>query len=171
MVSSVTSNPYFSYLSQLQGVGNTPSGSSGVTTPATTGASSGSGSSTSQSLVSSLLGGNAFTPEVLSLLQPSSSGTFNPITTLLGGEGTNDALTSLYTNLYDSAAAANLSQAQDQNTPATTSSGNGTSTPATTTPTTAESLIAQQTQASIAYNQTLQQSAANNLQTITNLVG
>ena len=158
MVSSVTSTPY-SYLGQLQGASATPAAASASS-------SSGSGSSTvspssaanttAQSLVSSLLSGsNAFTPEVLSLLQQNSSGSFDPITTLLGGTSTNDALTSLYANLYGSVSAASIEAAKANATsPASASSASGASGFAT-----ASSLIAAQAQASIAYNTTNQQNA------------
>jgi len=153
-VGSLSSLPYYSYLNTLQG-------SSAAATPGST--SSGSGSSTagtsatatSQSLVSSLLGNsNAYSSEALSLLQENSSGSFDPITTLLGGTGTNDALTSEYAGLYASAVSASLAQAQTD----------GTEQEATTAQTTSSTdpvfnLINGQTQASIAYNQTIQQNA------------
>ncbi len=152
-VGSISSLPYYSYLNQLQGKGNSSSSTTG-------GASNGSGSSSSSSLVSSLLGGgNAYTSSIIGLLQPDSSGSFNPIATLLNGPSANSALTNLYTGLYDSVAAASLVQA-GQGATVSTSSGSGAST-SKAPGTTAQSLIAAQTQASIAYNKTLQQNAAN----------
>lgn len=153
MVSSVTSAPY-SYLNQLLGASTTTatstSGASTATTvPATSTASSGSGTSTAQSLVSSLLSGGAFSSEALSLLQQDSSGSFDPISTLLGGTSTNDPLTSEYANLYATVESAALQQAKTDNTSAVT--------PASTI----DNLVNTQTQASIAYNQTLQQNVAN----------
>ena len=156
MVSSVSSSPYYSYLNQLQGT--TASSTSAKDASST---SSSSSSSAAQSLVSSLLdNGKGFSSEALSLLQQNSTGSFDPITTLLGGTGTNDALTSLYSNLYDGVTAAALTQAQENSIASKTSSTASTSPTSTTASSnTAQSLIDSQTQASIAYNQTLVQNA------------
>jgi hypothetical protein len=150
MVSSVGSSTYYSYLNQLQGTQAASSTSSASGLSSATAAATTAASTTSQSLVSSLLSGGAYSSSVLSLLQENSSGGFNPITSLLGGASENTGLTTLYSNLYDSASAAVLTQAQETNTP----------TAAVTTTTNAETLINAQTQASIAYNQTLQQNTA-----------
>jgi hypothetical protein len=154
MVSSVASSP-IAFLNQIQGVKTTPvaatqntSSGSGASTPTTPTVSS-NAATNAQSLATSLLNnGNAFTPEVLSLLQQNSSGSFDPVTSLLGGTSTNNALTSLYTNLYDSITNASVTQAQNENTPQATAVVNG-----------AQALINAQTQASVAYNQTNQQNA------------
>lgn len=165
MVSSVASVPYYSYLNQLQGVGDS------AATPAVS-TSSGSGASSvaatnAQSLVSSLLGNsNGFAPEVLSLLQENGSGSFDPIASLLNGPSTNNALTNVYANLYDAASAATLTTAQDNAAPSATggaSSGSGASAPPANP---VQSLINEQTQASIAYNQTLVQNSATAVKSI-----
>jgi hypothetical protein len=152
MVSSVSNLGYYSYLSVLQGgngatsapqapVAPTPSATAAATTAAT------------QEVSSLLNGGNSFAPEVLSLLQQNSSGSFDPITSLLGGTSTNNALTSIYANLYAGASAAALTQVKNDAAPATTP----------TSP--VQSLINASAKASVAYNQTnLQnsQSVVNN---------
>ncbi len=159
MVSSVTSTPYYSYLSQLQGSTDTvPSANSTAVTPTSTAGTS--PATTSQSLVSSLLSGSTsgnFSSEILSLLQQNSTGSFDPITTLLGGTSTNDGLTSIFANLFASSTASTLTQAQDNGT------AQKDATTAATQISSSQNLINQLTQASIAYNQT-------NLQNIQNVV-
>ena len=157
MVSSITSTPYYSYLNQLQGIGNPASPSTPATSPAAP-------ATTGASLVSSLLGGG-YTPEVLSLLQENNGDTFNPVTDLLGGTGTNNALTQLYSSLYDSAAAANITQAQENSAPGSPVVKPGTTAPATAG-NSAQDLINAQIQASVAYNKTLQQNVANTVASI-----
>lgn len=144
MVSSVSSTPYISYLNQLQG---SQTASSAPTGTFSGGASSASGS-TSPSLVSSLLGGSAYSSSVLSLLQQDSSGGFDPIATILNGPRTNSALVQLYANLYDSSAASSLqaSKLSSQKSASITSP--------------VQDLIDSASKASIAYNQTLQQNSA-----------
>lgn len=157
MVSSVGATPFFSYANLLSGVSSTPATdtsasdasaatpatSQPATTPATT-----SATSDASGIASSLLGGSAgaFTPEVLSLLQQNSSGSFDPVTSLLGGTSTSNALTGLLSNLYASASTATLQQAQTD----------GTTDKQTSAPTASpvQSLINAQVQASTAYSQT-----------------
>jgi hypothetical protein len=151
MVSSVGNTPY-SYLSQLQ-VNKPAATTAATTTPAAT---TGSSTSSAQSLVSSLLNnGNGFAPEALSLLQQNSSGSFDPITSLLGGTGTNDALTNLYANLFSTSTSATIAQAK-----ANGATQANTKTAATQTGS-AQTLINGLTKATIAYNQTSLQNAAN----------
>ncbi len=119
MVTSVTSNPgYYSYLGNVLGVQNPapaqPPSSSGNTTS----------SSNAAAAVSALLGNNSsgFTPEILSLLQSNSAGSFNPVASLLGGPSTNNALTGLLSNLYATSASASITQAKNNVSPNTGSS-------------------------------------------------
>lgn len=149
MVTSVTNTPY-SYLSQLQGApAASPAASSGGSGASATPAAN--EAANSQTLVSSLLGNGAtaFTPEILSLLQPGSGGNFDPISTLFGGAANNNALTKLYSDLYSTAASASVQTAKDNN-PASVASGAANP---------VQNLIAAQAKASLAYNQTLLQSA------------
>lgn len=143
MVTSITSTPYYSYLSQLQGTA--------IPTPSTavSGSASGSASqSASSSLVSSLIGTSGFSPSVLSLLQESGSGQFDPIANILGGQSSGNGTAKLLANLYSSAAASSLQSAQiGAAKKAIPSSG-------------AQALINNSLAASTAYNQTLQQNAA-----------
>ena len=166
MVSSVASIPYFSYLGQLQGNSSSSASNSSSSTPSnstpTTASANGS------SAVSSLLGNQSsgFSPEILSLLQSNSSGSFDPVSSLLGGTSTNNATTSLYTNLYDSVAAAALQKAQSivpqtQQTASSASANN----PANNI----DNLISGLTQSSIAYNQTLLQNVQAAVTKITNI--
>lgn len=147
MVSSVTSTPY-SYLGQLQG-----NHAASIPAPAASNETSNAPANNSaQSLVSSLLGNsNGFGPTILSLLQENGAGSFDPITSLLGGTSINNPLTSIYANLYAGVAAATLTQSKNNNPAQGTITGIGSS----------QSLLNAQTAASIAYNKTLQQNAAN----------
>jgi hypothetical protein len=157
MVSSIGATPFFSYANQLSGVTSTPapaattdtsSGTDSSQTGAAASTAATAASSDASSLASSLLGGAAggFTPEVLSLLQQNSSGSFDPVTSLLGGTSTNNGLTSLLSNLYTSASAATQQQAQTD----------GTTQKQISTPQASpvQALIDAQTQASSAYSQT-----------------
>lgn len=144
MVSSVSSIPYFSYLNQLQG--NTtevqPNGLPATTPdPVKT-------IDNSSSLVNSLLGKGGFSPSVLSLLQEGGSGNFDPISTIFGGSSSNNGLAKLYANLYNTQAASSL-QAADVSPakPAKTFSS--------------QNLITDSVKTSVAYNNTIQQNAAN----------
>lgn len=152
MVSSITSAPYFSYLNQLQGIQD----SSVTPTASSSAPSSNTASQTVASdEVSSLLGSSGFAPEVLSLLQENSAGSFDPITSLLGGTSTNDPLTSIYANLFASSEAASLQTAQTH----ATQIASETASAATTSP--VQSLINNLTTASVAYNNTITQNAQN----------
>jgi len=120
--------------------------------------------STNSSLVSSLLSGGSFSPEVLSLLQPpGSNGDFNPITDLLSGSGPNNAVTDLLSSLYTTSASAAVTQAQNAANPAkATNPTGGSSSSSTTSPNGANiinNLINTATQASVAYDNTLFQNA------------
>lgn len=144
MVNSVSSTPYFSYLNQLQGGqaarGALPKGAN-VSATQTSGQSS--------ALVNPLLGKGGFAPSVLSLLQESGSGKFDPIANILGGQSASDGLTKLLANVYDSSAAASFQQAQLSSPKQV----------AVTSP--VQNLISDAVKASTAYNKTLQQNAAN----------
>jgi hypothetical protein len=113
----------------------------------------------------------SYSSEVLSLLQENSSGSFDPITSLLGGTSTNNGLTSIYSNLFASSLAATLQLAQ---TNGTSDAASATATAATTTVSSGsgaaatstnadpvQALINSYTQASISYNNTIQQNAQN----------
>ena len=157
----------YSYLGQLQ-TADSQLAASKTTASSGSGSSAPSTTSATQSLVSSLLGGSnassGLSSEILSLLQSNdsgNSGAFNAIATLLNGPTTNDAGASLDTNLYDTVETAAIQAAKDNNpsqTKAATGSGSGSSS-ANSNP--IEALINEQTQASVAYNQTLQQNVQN----------
>lgn len=157
MVSTIS--PY-SYLAQLQGTlgkAATPAATSAPTTSsssnATTGASTiaKTASSNNASAVSSLLNnGNAFTPEVLSLLQQDSNGSFNPVTTLLNGPSTNDGVAKQYSDLFSTSLSAQLTQTKSD----ATSQQN-----ANPQQSQVQNLINAFTNATTAYNKTNQQNA------------
>lgn len=160
MVTSVTSAPYFSYLNQLKGIGDsaaTPTPSNSTTT------STGNSSSTShaqagQAALASLLSNpTAFSPEVLGLLQ---SNTASGIGSLLGepGMGSTNALTGLLDNLYSSAASAAVTKAAGS---AATGTSSSTTSHTATGGNLVNSLISATTQASISYNTTNLQNAKN----------
>ena len=147
MVSSVTSIPYFSYLTKLQG--NSSSSATNSSSSTTTNSNDKITSANGNSAVSALLGSKSsgFSPEVLSLLQSDNSGSFDPISSLLGGTSTNNATTSLYSNIFSSSLAASLQKAQNI----------GSQIKATTQSpiSNIDNIVNDYTQRSIAYNQTL----------------
>ncbi len=156
MVTSVTSTPYFSYLNQLNGSQGTGAGgvpATGSASPQTAAAAT-LASSSGSSGVSALLGGGTgnFSSEILSLLQQNGTGSFDPITTLLGGTSTYNPLTSIFANLFASTAAASLAQAQTDGT--AQAKANKAISPV-------QNLVNGFSQAAIAYNKTLIQNSQN----------
>lgn len=158
MVSSVTSVPYFSYLNQLQGIGDTA-----ANPPASqTSTSSTSTAKAGQAALASLLSNpSAFSPEVLGLLQ---SNTGAGVDSLLGQSsiGTTNPLTGLLDSLYSSSASAAVTQAADNVTNANTSGGTGSGTATSTSGASLISnLVNSYTQASVSYNNTNLQNSQN----------
>jgi hypothetical protein len=157
---TINSSPYYSYLNQL-----TTATANSNTTAVTDASKAGTAQNADNvSLVTSLLGGGSsgggFSAEALTLLQPSDSGNFDEVTSLLGGTGTSTGVTNLLSDVYANSAAAALTQAQ-YNAGGTTAIAASSASGASAKPafTSAQNLINAQTQASVAYNQTVLQNA------------
>lgn len=150
MVSSVSNIPYFSYLNQLQGGTNVSSAAASVPSTSTP-QTPAEARDTSSSLVSGLLGNGGFAPSILSLLQENGSANFDPLASLLNAPRTNTGAAKLYSNIYDSSAAASIQQSKNEN-PKVVST--------TLKLSNSQSFIADATKASVAYSQTIAQNAA-----------
>lgn len=140
MVSSVSSLPYFSYLDQLQGKQPVAPAPTIPSTP------SKNTSENASSLVSSLLGKGSFAPAVLGLLQENET-SFDSVSPLFGSKPETNGLAKLYASIYNNNAASELQLAKLENTKLSSSL-------------TSFSLISDAVNASKAYNQALQQNAA-----------
>lgn len=160
MVGSVTaSTSYYSYLNQILGVQSTSPTTTSSTPAPSSSSTNNTTASNASSAVSSLLSGNSFKPEILSLLQGNnSSGVFDPVDSLLNGgtSSNNNALTSLLTNLYSTSASAAVTKARNNASPTTS----GTPTPVAGAAL-IDSLISALSHASVAYNSTMQQNVQN----------
>lgn len=164
MVDSVTASaPYYSYINQFQGVQNTsnpPSTSPTHITPATSTSPSNNNTSSNASALKS----NNLTSEILSLLQGNNSGSVNPTLSLLGGGATSNdnLLAAQMANLYSSAANASITQTKNNATPIV---------PPANAPATGaaliDNLLSSLSQASVAYNHTIQQNVQNAINSYT----
>ena len=163
--STLQYSPYISSLLDPAPATSTQSSSQSTSSAAT---SSASGSaSTNAALVSSLLSGGSFAPEVLSVLQgPDAAGNFNPTSELLGGGSptNSNSLASELDNLYSSSAEAAIAQAKAQAGTSSASSGNGSA--SSTQTVTGSSLINSLINASIQNSVSQDNALVQNAQTI-----
>lgn len=157
--------------SLLNPIQNTTSSSSQNMSSKNTTLGNTSSSNSNTSLVSSLLSGGGYSPEVLSVLQgPDSAGNFDPMSELLGGGTSNsNSYAALWNNLYTTSADAAVTAAKDNVRTSgigSSSSGNGgssSSKPEVSGSSIIDGLINTDIQNSVAQDNTLIQNAKTTL--------